>query len=193
MFRTLTSTAGGSSPPPVAARSTTSSTSSRVVTPPSPPPVRPVTRGRTIAVTTATTTGATNIASFFSSEISRHCCLVRSNGTGHLRRGAIGRRPLCTHRRVRARSGRGADELVADAPDVQDVRGLGAVVQLAAQAARMGVERARPAARLKAPDVTEKLVLQEDALGLRGERRQQVVLLRREVHAAAGDADDTCG
>jgi hypothetical protein len=43
----------------------------------------------------------------------------------------------------------------------------------------------------KAPDVPEQLLLLEHALGILGQRDQQLVLLRRELHRLAPDAYDS--
>jgi len=51
------------------------------------------------------------------------------------------------------------------------------------------VERPRAPLRAEAPDVTEQLLLAEDAVGLLGERDEELVLLRRELDRAARDPD----
>jgi hypothetical protein len=48
----------------------------------------------------------------------------------------------------------------------------------------------RPTERAKAPDVSEQLLLPEDALRISGERDEELVLLGGELHRLAGQSDD---
>ena len=57
----------------------------------------------------------------------------------------------------------------------------------------MRVERPRPRERPVAPDVTEQLVLREDALRLGGERREQLELLAGQMNRLTADGDDAGG
>ena len=57
----------------------------------------------------------------------------------------------------------------------------------------MRVERSRAARGPEAPDVAEQLLLAVDALGILGERDQQVELLRGELDDGAADADEARG
>jgi hypothetical protein len=44
--------------------------------------------------------------------------------------------------------------------------------------------------RPEAPDVAQELFLPEDPLGILGERDEELVLLRRELHRLVGQSDD---
>src|SRR6185312_8377886 len=83
----------------------------------------------------------------------------------------------------------GPAQAVADAPLVGEPAGAGVDAELLAQPAGMGVERARAALRPEAPHRLEQLGLREDPAGLGGERRQELVLLGREVDLDAADRD----
>ena len=62
-----------------------------------------------------------------------------------------------------------------------------------AEARRMRVQSPRPAQRAEAPDVSQQVLLLEDALRVLGEGDEQLVLLRRELHGLAGNGDEARG
>src|ERR1041385_9485439 len=61
--------------------------------------------------------------------------------------------------------------------------------ELASQARRVRVQRARSAQGDEAPDLAEQLLLGEDARGIRGELRDELELLRGERDREAVDGD----
>jgi len=50
----------------------------------------------------------------------------------------------------------------------------------------------RPSDR-KAPDAAQELFLLEDPFGILGERDEELVLLRQELHGLAGESEDSGG
>src|ERR1044072_1173457 len=81
-------------------------------------------------------------------------------------------------------------EAVADAPDALDGFGRAGVAEAFAQVAGVVVDGAW---RGGAPDAADEVVFGEDAGGVAGEAREEVVLQLAEVHGPAVDVDGARG
>src|SRR6266511_2410714 len=80
-------------------------------------------------------------------------------------------------------------QAVADAPDVQHEQAVAWRGELATQPRGVRVERACPAKRSEAPDVSEQLLLREHTFRIRHELEQKLVLLARQRNRDAADGD----
>src|SRR5919204_5230696 len=81
------------------------------------------------------------------------------------------------------------EQPVAHPPHVEDEGPVASSGELAAKAGRVRVQGPRLAERAEAPDLAQELLLREDAVRLRGELQEQLVLLRRQVDPLAADRD----